>query len=249
MEQWFDRTCLLVGEEKLDVLRKSTVLVAGLGGVGAYAAEMLARAGIGHLILIDHDVVTVTNRNRQLTALTDTEGFLKIRVMEERLRRINSDIILDTCNQYLDENSIPELLDGYQPHYVADAIDTLSPKIALIQYFLQKQTPLVSSMGAGARFDATAIRVEDISRTCHCPLASVVRKRLRKLGIHSGFKAVFSMELPVQGATIPCAGENKKSRTGTISYLPAVFGCVCAQTIICNLLEIRTFENSFKRAP
>jgi len=104
-------------------------------------------------------------------------------------------------------------------------------------------------MGAGARFDATAIRVEDISRTCHCPLASVVRKRLRKLGIHSGFKAVFSMELPVQGATIPCAGENKKSRTGTISYLPAVFGCVCAQTIICNLLEIRTFENSFKRAP
>lgn len=249
MEQWFDRTCLLVGEEKLDVLRKSTVLVAGLGGVGAYAAEMLARAGIGHLILIDHDVVTVTNRNRQLTALTDTEGFLKIRVMEERLRRINPDIILDTCNQYLDENSIPELLDVYRPHYVVDAIDTLSPKIALIQYFLQKQIPLVSSMGAGARFDATAIRVEDISRTCHCPLASVVRKRLRKLGIHSGFKAVFSMELPVQGATIPCAGENKKSRTGTISYLPAVFGCVCAQTIICNLLEIRTFENSFKRAP
>lgn len=245
MEQWFDRTCLLVGEEKLDVLRKSTVLVAGLGGVGAYAAEMLARAGIGHLILIDHDVVTVTNRNRQLTALTDTEGFLKIRVMEERLRRINPDIILDTCNQYLDENSIPELLDVYRPHYVVDAIDTLSPKIALIQYFLQKQIPLVSSMGAGARFDATAIRVEDISRTCHCPLASVVRKRLRKLGIHSGFKAVFSMELPVQGATIPCAGENKKSRTGTISYLPAVFGCVCAQTVICNLLEIRTFENSF----
>ncbi|NLA15721.1 MAG: tRNA threonylcarbamoyladenosine dehydratase [Bacteroidales bacterium] len=249
MEHWLDRTRLLMGENNLEVLRKSTVLVAGLGGVGSYAAEMLARAGVGNLILIDHDVVTVTNINRQLPALTHTVGLLKIRVMEERIRQINPDIVLNTCSAYLEEESIPELLKNYKPDYVVDAIDTLSPKTALIRFFLKKNIPLVSSMGAGARFDATALRIEDISRTKICPLASTLRKRLRKQGVHTGFKAVFSIERPISGAVIPCEGKHQKSMTGTISYLPAVFGCVCAQTTICDLLEIRNFENSFKQAP
>ncbi|MDD3522937.1 MAG: ThiF family adenylyltransferase, partial [Bacteroidales bacterium] len=129
MEHWLSRTELLVGKSGLEQLSKSTVLLAGLGGVGSYAAEMLARSGVGHLIVIDNDVVGFTNRNRQLPALTGTEGMLKTRVMEDRIRQINPDIILETVSEYLDESSVPVLLDQYSPQYVVDAIDTLSPKI------------------------------------------------------------------------------------------------------------------------
>ena len=134
MEHWLSRSELLVGTKGLEKLSNSTVLVAGLGGVGSYAAEMLARSGVGHLILIDNDVVASTNRNRQLPALTGTEGVLKTRVMDDRIRQINPEIILETVNEYLDESSVPVLLDKYTPHYVVDAIDTLSPKLALICY-------------------------------------------------------------------------------------------------------------------
>ena len=246
MEHWLSRSELLVGTKGLEKLSNSTVLVAGLGGVGSYAAEMLARSGVGHLILIDNDVVASTNRNRQLPALTGTEGVLKTRVMDDRIRQINPEIILETVNEYLDESSVPVLLDKYTPHYVVDAIDTLSPKIALICYWLGRKTPLVSAMGAGARFDSTAVRVDDISRSYNCPLAFMLRKRLRKLGVVKGFKVVFSTELPREGAIVPFEGKNKKSMTGTISYLPAVFGCLCAQTVICDILEIRTFERFIK---
>ncbi|HOG24760.1 MAG TPA: tRNA threonylcarbamoyladenosine dehydratase [Bacteroidales bacterium] len=246
MEHWLSRSELLVGKSGLEQLSKSTVLVAGLGGVGSYAAEMLARSGIGHLIVIDNDVVGFTNRNRQLPALTGTEGMLKTRVMEDRIRQINPDIILETVSEYLDESSVPVLLDQYSPQYVVDAIDTLSPKIALICYWLGRKIPLVSAMGAGARFDATAVRIDDISKSYNCPLAFMLRKRLRKLGVVKGFKVVFSTELPREGAIVPFEGKNKKSMTGTISYLPAVFGCLCAQTVICDILEIRTFERFIK---
>lgn len=247
MEHWLSRSEWLIGKEGLDKLRASTVVVAGLGGVGSYAAEMLARAGTGHLVLIDNDTVTQTNRNRQLPALTGTTGMLKTLVMAERIREINPGIELTTINEYLEEKNIPLLLDGYRPGYVVDAIDTLSPKIALIRYCLHRELHLVSAMGAGARMDATAVRVDDISRSYNCPLAFMLRKRLRKHGVHKGFKVVFSTELPDSGAIIPYEGKNKKSQAGTISYLPAVFGCVCAQTVICDILEIRTFENSIKR--
>lgn len=244
MEHWLSRSEWLIGKDGLEKLEKSTVLVAGLGGVGSYAAEMLSRAGTGHLILVDNDVITPTNRNRQLPALIGTEGKLKTEVMAGRIRQINPDIVLDIIDQYLEEKNIPGILDGYQPDYVVDAIDTLSPKIALICYCMERRIPLVSAMGAGARLDATAVRVDDISRSYNCPLAFMLRKRLRKLGVHKGFKAVFSIELPDKEAIVPYESKNKKSQAGTISYLPAVFGCVCAQTVICDMLEIRTFENS-----
>jgi len=246
MEHWLSRSEWLIGKDGLLTLQESTVMVAGLGGVGSYAAEMLARAGTGHLILIDNDVITHTNRNRQLPALTVTEGRLKTKVMEERLLQINPEIRLTLINEYLDLETIPTLLSGLRPDYAVDAIDTLSPKIALICYMMEHKIPLVSAMGAGARMDATAVRVDDISKSYNCPLAFMLRKRLRKLGVRKGFKAVFSVETPNEQAIIPYEGKNKKSQVGTISYLPAVFGCVCAQTAICDLLEIRTFVNSKK---
>lgn len=244
MEHWLSRSEWLIGKDGLEKLKKSTVLVAGLGGVGSFAAEMLSRAGIGHLILADNDVIAPTNRNRQLLALIGTEGKLKTEVMAGRIRQINPDIVLDVIDRYLEEKTIPDLLDGYRPDYVVDAIDTLSPKIALICYLMERRIPLVSAMGAGARLDATAVRVDDISRSYNCPLAFMLRKRLRKLGIHKGFKAVFSTELPYKEAIVPYEGKNKKSQVGTISYLPAVFGCICSQTVLCDLLEIRIFEDS-----
>ncbi|HNR27834.1 MAG TPA: tRNA threonylcarbamoyladenosine dehydratase [Bacteroidales bacterium] len=241
MEHWLSRSELLVGKNGLEKLNNSIVLVAGLGGVGSYAAEMLARSGIGHLILADNDIITPTNRNRQLPALTGNEGALKTRVMEDRIRQINPDIVLETVSEYLEEKSIPLLFDQFTPHYVVDAIDTLSPKIVLICYWMGRKTPLVSAMGAGARFDATAVKIDDISHSFNCPLAFMLRKRLRKLGIHKGLKVVFSTELPKEEAIVPLEEKNKKSRVGTISYLPAVFGCLCAQAVICDILEIRTF--------
>ncbi len=246
MEHWLDRTKLLIGEEKLDILSKSTVLVAGLGGVGSYAAEMLARAGVSHLILVDHDKVSVTNINRQLPALVETVGRLKTHVMKERLLTIHPGIHIESSNRFLDQTSLPEVLDNMQPDYVVDAIDTVSSKASLIRYFLQRNIPVVSSMGAGARIDATAVRIADISKTYNCPLAAMIRKRLRKWGIHSGCKAVFSTELPNAKAVLPFEDGNKKSIIGTISYLPAVFGCVCAQVALCDLLKIPNFDDSFK---
>ena len=243
----------MLGAEALERLRRSCVLVAGLGGVGAFAAEMLARAGVGRLVLVDHDCVTLTNRNRQLLALESTMGKEKTEVMAARLRDINPAIELTLHHLYIHEDTAPALLSGnppdssvhsfdssVHPHdssahpvdFVVDAIDTLSPKIALICAAVARNIPLVSSMGAGAKRDATQVRIADISKSYNCPLAFMLRKRLRKMGIRKGFQAVFSTELPDTQAIVPCEARNKKSQVGTISYLPAVFGCVCAQAAI-----------------
>ena len=237
MEHWLSRTEWLLGAEALARLQQARVLVVGLGGVGAYAAEMLARAGIGHLTLVDNDVLSLTNRNRQLLALESTMGRPKTQVMAARLKDIYPQISLECVEMYVDEASVPELLSRGPWDAVVDAIDTLSPKIALICGCMERKLPLVSAMGAGAKTDATQVRVSDISKSYNCPLAFMLRKRLRKLGVKKGFKAVFSTELPNPDAIIPCEERNKKSQVGTISYLPAVFGCVCAQTAINYCLE------------
>ena len=237
-QHWLTRTEWLLGAEAIKQLQQSRILVAGLGGVGAYAAEMLARAGVGHLTLVDSDCITLTNRNRQLLALESTTGKLKTEVMAARLRDINPRIEIEQLTIYIDEFTAPEVVSGRPLHFVVDAIDTLSPKIALIQAAIKQGIPLVSSMGAGAKRDATMVRLSDISKSYNCPLAFMLRKRLRKLGITKGFEAVFSIELPHPEAIIPCEERNKKSQVGTISYLPAIFGCVCAQAAIdCLLLE------------
>ena len=237
MEAWKERTELLVGAEGLARLFESSVAVIGLGGVGAYAAEMLCRAGVGHLILLDSDVVSESNKNRQLIALDSTIGKPKSAVLAERLKDINPDVRLTLINCYLEEGSIPQLLGEHKVDFLVDAIDTLAPKIALIRYCVESGIPHVSSMGAGAKFDATAVRLADLSKSYNCPLAYILRKKLRKVGISKGFKVVFSEELPRREAIVVVEERNKKSNVGTISYLPAVFGCVCAQAAVEHLLK------------
>ena len=236
MENWLERTLLLLGEEKLNRLRQAHVLVVGLGGVGAYAAEMIARAGVGRMTLADADVVNETNINRQLVALHSTVGRQKAEVLAERLRDINPAIELAVINRYIKDEETYTLLDAAPYDYVVDAIDTLSPKLALIAAALERRLPLVSSMGAGAKMDPTKLEIADISRTHHCPLAHMLHKRLHKLGIRSGFRAVFSPEPIREGAMILCEEQNKKSNVGTISYIPPMFGIGCASVVIRGLI-------------
>lgn len=233
---WTERTELLLGEEKLNILRQAHILVVGLGGVGAYAAEMLARAGVGHMTIADADVVGESNINRQLLALNSTIGRNKSDAMAERLRDINPEIRLNVVTEYIRDEKTYELLDAAHYDYVVDCIDTLSPKVNLIAAALERHIPVVSSMGAGAKTDPTLIEVKDIGKSHHCPLAHMLRKRLHKLGIRSGFYAVFSPEPVREGAMIIAEETNKKSNVGTISYIPATFGCVCASVVIRDLI-------------
>jgi tRNA A37 threonylcarbamoyladenosine dehydratase len=229
---WLERTELLLGAEKLDLLARAHVLVVGLGGVGAYAAEMLARSGIGRLTLADSDTVSIGNLNRQLIALHSTMGRLKSEVLAERIKDINPDIELTVVSNYIQEQSLGELLEAAPYDFVVDAIDTLSPKTFLIYEALGKQLPLVSSMSAGGKLDPTKVEIADISKSHTCPLAKKIRTRLHRRGIYEGFDVVFSTEPLRAGAMVLCEDVNKKSMVGTISYLPAVFGCACASVAI-----------------
>ena len=235
-DNWLERTTLLLGEEKLEQLKRASVLVVGLGGVGAYAAEMIARAGVGRMTIADADTVSATNINRQLIALHSTIGREKSDLMAERLRDINPDIELTVINRFIKDDETDALLDSDKFDYVVDAIDTLSPKLALIKGALDRGIPLVSSMGAGAKTDPTLMEIKDIAKTHHCPLAHMLRKRLHKIGIKRGFWAVFSPEPVREGAMILCEEQNKKSNVGTISYIPALFGIGCASVVVRDLV-------------
>lgn len=230
---------MLLGEAAVERLATVRVAVVGLGGVGAMAAEMVVRAGVGRVVLVDVDTISVSNINRQLPALHSTIGRSKCDVVRERLVDINPVLEVVCIGEYLNEESIPSLLGPLQLDGVIDAIDTLSPKIALIQYCLSKGIYLVSSMGSGSKLDATKVRVDDISRSFQCPLAHMLRKRLHKLGISEGFQAVFSTEKPDRNSVVLEESRNKKSQTGTVSWLPAVFGCVCAQAMVRHLAEMQ----------
>ena len=236
-EKWLERTSLLLGDEKLKRLQDANVLVVGLGGVGAYAAEMIARAGVGRMTIADADVVSESNINRQLIALHSTIGRHKTEVMAERLRDINPNIQLTIVSRFIKDDETDALLDSDRFDYVVDAIDTLSPKLALIKGALDRQIPLVSSMGAGAKTDPAKMEICDIAKTHHCPLAHMLRKRLHKIGIRKGFTAVFSPEHVREGAMILCEEQNKKSNMGTISYIPATFGIGCASVVIRGLIN------------
>lgn len=233
---WLERTELLLGGAKCEMLRSAKVLVVGLGGVGAYAAEMIARAGVGEMTIADADVVGQSNINRQLIALHSTIGRPKAELVAERLRDINPEIKLTVVNRYIKDDETYTLLDSAPFDYVVDAIDTLSPKLALIKGALDRNIPIVSSMGAGAKTDPTKMEIADIAKTHHCPLAHMLRKRLHKIGIRQGFKAVFSPEPIREGAMILCEEQNKKSNVGTISYIPALFGIGCASVVIRGLI-------------
>ena len=237
MADWRERTGMLLGEAALAALETKCVAVVGLGGVGAFAAEMVVRAGVGRMVILDSDRVALSNKNRQLLALDSTLGRPKTEVLRERLLDINPELRLTVIDSYLDESNVAELLpQGID--FLIDAIDTLAPKLALIRHCVENHIPLVSSMGSGAKYDMTRIRITDLSKSFNCPLAYIVRKKLRKMGITKGFKVVFSEELPDGNAIVELTPEeiaatsNKKSQVGTISYLPASFGCACAQAAL-----------------
>ena len=238
MENWKERTLMLVGEAGIGRLASACVGVIGVGGVGGYAAEMIVRAGVGHIIIMDSDTVSVTNKNRQLLALDSTVGRPKCEVLKARLLDINPELEVTVLQEYLEADMVETALGGYRVDFIVDAIDTLAPKLALIKYCVDHGIPHVSSMGAGAKYDATKVRLADISKSYNCPLAYIVRKRLRHMGIRRGFQVVFSEELPDRDAIVECEDRNKKSQGGTISYLPAVFGCVCAQAAIKGILGL-----------
>jgi tRNA A37 threonylcarbamoyladenosine dehydratase len=238
MSDWLTRTELILDREKLKKLKNSNVLVVGLGGVGAFAAEMICRAGVGSMTIVDGDNIHSTNRNRQLPALKSTEGLAKAEVMGRRILDINPDIKLTVIQEFIKDERMMEVIDkGYD--YVIDAIDTLSPKIFLIYRSLERKLPVVSSMGAGGKFDPTKVRISDISETTNCSLARLLRKRLHRLGVREGFTAVYSPEAIDKGRIVATKGEqNKASIVGTISYMPAAFGIACASVVIRDLTEI-----------
>lgn len=235
--EWLSRTELLLGQERLKKLQKAHVLIAGLGGVGAYAAEQLCRAGVGEMTIIDGDVVELTNKNRQLPALDCYLGNPKTAVMAERFRNINSEMKLHVINDFIRDDRMIEVLQMAPYDYVVDAIDTLAPKIFLIYHSLQLGLPVVSSMGSGGKLDPSKIAVADISKSYNCNLARMLRKRLHKLGVYKGVKVVFSSEFTDPNSIILSESQNKKSNVGTISYMPPIFGCFVASVVIRDLIE------------
>lgn len=237
---WLERTELLLGKEKLEKLRSSNVLIVGLGGVGAYAAEQICRAGVGKITLVDGDVVEESNRNRQLPALITTAGQPKAEILATRFRDINPEVELTVVNDFIRDEKTIQLLESQQFDYVVDAIDTLSPKVFLIKHCMQLGLKVVSSLGAGGKLDPGKVQIADISKSYNCKLGRMLRKRLAKLGIKKGVKVVFSPEEIVEGAVRLEDGQNKKSTVGTISYMPPVFGCFVASVVISDLLN----ENS-----
>ena len=238
MENWTERTRLLIGEEGLHKLSHAHVLVAGLGGVGGYAAEQLCRAGIGMMTLIDGDTIHTTNRNRQVLALIHNEGMSKAGVMAQRLKDINPDIELEIISDFIKENRFDSILSK-SFDYVVDAIDTLTPKVFLLAESVKKGYPVVSSMGSGGRLHPEKIKVADIADSHHCRFAHMVRKYLHRLGIHAGITVVYSPE-SVRKETVQLVygEENKRSVVGTVSYMPPVFGCYCASVVIRDLLGV-----------
>ena len=230
---------MLLGPEVLEKMKRSNVLVAGLGGVGSWAAEMICRAGVGAMTIIDGDIITDANRNRQLPALTSTTGRKKAEVMGERLLDINPELHLRVITEFIRDQRMIDILEEEHYDYVVDAIDTLSPKVFLVYHSLRLKLPVVSSMGAGGKYDPTAIRVADISETNFCNLARMLRKKLHKLGVHEGFLAVYSPEVVDKELIVRGSEEsNKASSVGTMSYIPAAFGITCASVVIRELAGI-----------
>lgn len=230
----FSRTELLIGADGVEKLKNSRVAVFGLGGVGGYVAEALARAGVGALDLIDKDTVSLSNINRQILALHSTIGLPKTEAVKQRLADINPNLKIVCHNCFY----LPETVDDFdfrQYDYVADAIDTVAGKIALVQRATEANTPIICAMGAGNKLNAGGFKVADISKTAVCPLAKVMRRELRKRGIEH-FKVVYSEE-PALTPLGSAEDGNKRQTPGSMSYVPAVAGLLMAGEIIRDLLE------------
>lgn len=238
---WLSRTALMLDDEQVNKLRTANVLVVGLGGVGGICAEMIARAGVGKMTIVDADVVEASNRNRQIVALSSTEGLYKAEILAQRIRDINPTIELTVLNEYLRDARTVEVLQEGHFDYAVDCIDTLSPKVYFINECVKRNIPIVSSMGAGGKVNPSLVQVLDISKTYNCNLARYVRKKLYRLGVRKGVQVIFSPEKADQSKIIETEkAYPKKSVIGTISYMPNIFGCTCASVVIRDLYLSRT---------
>lgn len=237
MAEWTERAELLFKKEGLEKLKNSHVMVVGLGGVGSFAAEFLTRAGVGKMTIVDGDVVDITNINRQLPALHSTIGQPKVTIVGDRLMDINPELELIRVKEFLSPERAYELVTP-QYDYVLDCIDSITPKLNLIISARRQKVKIISNMGAGGKYQASKVKVTDISKTEYCPLAKTVRKRLRKEGISKGVKVVFSTEEPDQLSLKMTDGSNfKKSFFGTNSWVPALFGLHSAETVVKYLIK------------
>ena len=235
---WMSRTQLLLGDELTSSLIQKHVLVVGLGGVGGICAEMIARAGVGKMTIVDADTIDLSNANRQIPALHSTAGLLKTEVMAARLKDINPLLELIIKTIYVKEAETSILLDECKYDYAVDCIDTLSPKVFFIKSCIDRKIPIVSSLGAGGKLDPSQVVITDISKTYQCNLASYVRKKLHAVGIYKGLTVVFSAEKVDQSKVIETEKAfPKKSIIGTISYMPAIFGCMAASVVIRGLMN------------
>lgn len=235
---WLERTELLIKEEGLKKLNNAHVLVVGMGGVGSFAAEFLARAGVGKMTIVDGDTVDITNVNRQLPALHSTVGKHKVEVVAERLLDINPKLNLTKINEFLNPERMEEVLDADTFDFVLDCIDSVTPKLSLIIAAKRRRIKIVSSMGAGGKTDPSKVLVRDISKTEHCHLARQIRKRLRKVKIDKGVRCVFANDIQDEESLKMTDGTNyKRSFYGTISYMPAIFGLYAAAEVINYLIE------------
>ena len=240
---WLQRSELLIKNEGIEKLKNANILVVGLGGVGSFAAEFLARAGVGNLTIVDGDTVDITNVNRQLPALHSTVGKNKVEVVAERILDINPEVQLIPINEFLSPERMDEMLENNKFDYVLDCIDSVSPKLALIKACRRRKIKIVSSMGAGGKMDPSKVMVRDLSKTNNCYLAKQIRKRLKKEGITKGFRCVFSTEIQNEDSLKLTDGSNfKKSFYGTISYMPALFGLNAAAEVINYLVKSQKKE-------
>lgn len=228
MENQFQRTEILIGTENLEKLKQCKVAIFGIGGVGSYVAEGLVRAGVYKFILIDNDKIDITNINRQIHATHKTIGKYKVEEMKKRMQEINPNAEIKIIKEFVTENNIEEILNE-KIDYIIDAIDTVKSKLEIIKKAKQKNIPIISSMGTANKLDPTKLEITDIYKTSICPLAKVIRKKLRQLEIND-LKIVYSTEKPLQIA-------EQKSNLGSISYVPSVAGLIIASEVVKDIIE------------
>ena len=237
-KNWLERTELLIKENGIEKLQNANLLIVGLGGVGSFAAEFLARSGVGKMTIVDGDTVDITNINRQLPALHSTIGKSKVEVVADRLLDINPKLELVKINEFLSPEKMREVIDSQKFNYILDCIDSVTPKVTLLLMAKRRKIKIVSCMGAGGKINPAKVMVRDISKTYNCFLAKQVRKRLKKEKIDKGIRCVFSNEIQKEESLEMTDGANyKRSYYGTISYIPAIFGLYAAAEVINFLIE------------
>lgn len=229
---WLHRERMLLGDEAVDRLAQKCVLLFGVGGVGSYTFEALVRAGIGKIAIVDSDAVSKTNLNRQIIADTSTVGHPKVEVAAERAKLINPDISITVFQTFADESNTGDIIETAAPDFIVDAIDTVTAKIAIIKCATERKIPIISSMGTGAKLDPTRFRIADISKTHTCPLAKIMRIKLRENGINH-CDVLFSDEAPIKPLmSSELDGQTKRNIPGSISFVPSAAGLIIASHVV-----------------